>query len=84
MIYTDPKRKSESNQNIFIPKNNSTSFAKIIEFSSPIFICSLSKTMYGQLTELSILFLIFFSLQADTNTHIEPFKLGKYAEPHIF
>ena len=61
MIYTDPKRKSESNQNIFIPKNNSTSFAKIIEFSSPIFICSLSKTMYGQLTELSILFLIFFS-----------------------
>lgn len=61
-LYRPQKKiKPESNQNISVTKNNSFSFAKIIEFSNPILVYSLSKTMYGQLTELSILFLIFFS-----------------------
>lgn len=61
-LYRPQKKiKPESNQNILVPKYNSFSFAKIIEFSNPILVYSLSKTMYGQLTELSILFLIFFS-----------------------
>ena len=42
--------------------SNGLSSAKIIEFSNPILVYSLSKTMYGELTELSILFLVFFSL----------------------